>query len=227
MDNSILRLFGVSTKGLAMIAYIIVMAAVFIVTFFVIVQRFYKNLLGDEGYLMNTLPAKTTENLNCKIISGMIWSFVSLVVAAISIFIMACSAELINDIYSSFNEEFFDLFKENAAFVYCIIVLAILAIILQALSNLTMIYSAISIGHLLNKRKILASFGAYIVLYAVVNTILQMLTIIAMKLAHFDQAIDKSIIILLMIIYIIFYLVFFILFYILTTYILKNKLNLE
>ena len=52
------------------------MAAVFIVTIFIIIQRFYKNLLGDEGYLMNTLPVSTTSNISSKLISAIIWSLV-------------------------------------------------------------------------------------------------------------------------------------------------------
>ena len=54
------------------------MAAVFIVTIFIIIQRFYKNLLGDEGYLMNTLPVSTTSNISSKLISAIIWSLVSI-----------------------------------------------------------------------------------------------------------------------------------------------------
>ena len=59
LDETINNTFG-TIGGIANIlsvfAYGCTMAAVFVVTFFVIVQRFYKNILGDEGYLMNTLP---------------------------------------------------------------------------------------------------------------------------------------------------------------------------
>ena len=55
--------FGSIPFILSIFGYGFTMAAVFIVTFFVIIQRFYKNLLGDEGYLMNTLPVTTLQIL--------------------------------------------------------------------------------------------------------------------------------------------------------------------
>ena len=61
LDETINETFGTIgniANFISVFAYGCTMAAVFVVTFFVIVQRFYKNILGDEGYLMNTLPVK-------------------------------------------------------------------------------------------------------------------------------------------------------------------------
>lgn len=38
------------------LVYVLVAVAIFALTLIVMIQRFYKNLLGDEGYLMFTLP---------------------------------------------------------------------------------------------------------------------------------------------------------------------------
>ena len=43
---------------LAMLVNILLAIAVFVVTFIVMIQRFYKNLLSDEGYLMFTKKLK-------------------------------------------------------------------------------------------------------------------------------------------------------------------------
>ena len=43
---------------ISMIMYIIIMVGMFVMTFIMMIQRFYKNLLSDEGYLMLTLPVK-------------------------------------------------------------------------------------------------------------------------------------------------------------------------
>ena len=40
------------------ILYAMVACAIVVVTVFIIIQRFYSSLLGDEGYLINTLPVK-------------------------------------------------------------------------------------------------------------------------------------------------------------------------
>ena len=40
------------------VMYVMVIIAAFVITLIVIIQRFYKNLLTDEGYLMFKLPVK-------------------------------------------------------------------------------------------------------------------------------------------------------------------------
>src|SRR5680860_1037839 len=48
---------------LSMIIYIIIMVGMFVMTFLMMIQRFYKNLLSDEGYLMLTLPTKPWKHI--------------------------------------------------------------------------------------------------------------------------------------------------------------------
>ena len=43
----------------AMLVYFGLCVAIAVVTFLVVIQRFYKGLLGQEGYLMFTLPVPT------------------------------------------------------------------------------------------------------------------------------------------------------------------------
>ena len=51
--------------ALVVMAYVVAITAVFIVAFILMLQRFYKNLLGDEGYLMFTLPASVSQHITC------------------------------------------------------------------------------------------------------------------------------------------------------------------
>ena len=48
--------------------YMLMIYAIFITTVVVIVMRFYKNMLGGEGYLMHTLPVKTSNLIFSKLI---------------------------------------------------------------------------------------------------------------------------------------------------------------
>lgn len=64
-------------------------AAIFVVLFFlsvmalaavtvvVIVYRFYKNLLGSEGYLMHTLPVTVHQLIWSKLIAAVVWMAVT------------------------------------------------------------------------------------------------------------------------------------------------------
>ena len=48
------------------VMYVMVIIAAFVITLIVIIQRFYKNLLTDEGYLMFTLPVKAHSHITSK-----------------------------------------------------------------------------------------------------------------------------------------------------------------
>ena len=46
-------------RGFMVAAYVISIIATLVVTFVIMILRFYRNLMSDEGYLMFTLPVKT------------------------------------------------------------------------------------------------------------------------------------------------------------------------
>jgi len=58
--------------------------AVFIVTLILMIQRFYRNLLSDEGYLMFTLPVKTNRLIFSKMIVTFVWFLIAGIVGGIS-----------------------------------------------------------------------------------------------------------------------------------------------
>ena len=49
--------------SLLVVAFAIAMAAVCLVSVFLMVQRFYQNLLRDEGYVMMTLPVSVHQQV--------------------------------------------------------------------------------------------------------------------------------------------------------------------
>ena len=69
--------------------YMGVMMAAFAVTAVILIQRFYKNLLGSEGYLMFTLPVTVSQHLLSKTIIAVVMIGLSGLSALISIFIFA------------------------------------------------------------------------------------------------------------------------------------------
>ena len=56
-----------------MIVYVSVILAIAVLCFVNTIQRFYKNLLGREGYLMHTLPVTETQLILSKLITSMVW----------------------------------------------------------------------------------------------------------------------------------------------------------
>ncbi|GAA0077409.1 hypothetical protein UT300005_17870 [Clostridium sp. CTA-5] len=217
---------------LSIFAYGVTMAAIFIVTFFIIIQRFYKNLLGDEGYLMHTLPVSTWKNISSKLLIGVFWTVISGIVAILSIFILAFSFS--NFDFNFFNElgkVFSEIYKEVGISGFMLFLEFILAVFIQMAMGIIMIYASISIGHLFNKRKLLSSFGAFIVLNIIMNTITSVLGItFSGKLEIYANTINQNSLGLFHGIVwgaIAVNLIFFICYFFITNYIVKNKLNLE
>lgn len=75
--------------GLLSLVYTAVIIGTVVVTIMTIVQRFYRNLLGREGYLMHTLPVTEAQLVGSKLISGTVWSVCSIFAAGLSFGILA------------------------------------------------------------------------------------------------------------------------------------------
>ena len=118
-----------------------------------ICERFYKGLLGDEGYLMFTLPATTAEHIASKCIVALILQVVSILVGALTAFLVA----LVYDPATLW--EFLGQIPKWLAEIdfprgtgWLIAEFAILCLVGIAVSSLQ-IYQAIAIGHLGQKHR--------------------------------------------------------------------------
>ena len=68
-DNEFLNMLG----GLLVVAFVFAIMGVCLMSLVLMVQRFYKNLLGDEGYVMFTLPASVHQQMWSKLIVSAVW----------------------------------------------------------------------------------------------------------------------------------------------------------
>ena len=86
--------FQVGGLILGVVAFLIIMLFVVLNVaaicgmFFYAISRFKRNLLGDEGYLMHTLPVKTRDNILSKSIVSVVWTIVSFFVVGLAYFIL-------------------------------------------------------------------------------------------------------------------------------------------
>lgn len=55
--------------------------AAFVLTLIIQIQRFSKNLLGDEGYLMFTLPASVSQHITAKLVVAVLLDVLSVAAA--------------------------------------------------------------------------------------------------------------------------------------------------
>lgn len=155
--------------------YFAMFIALIVATMLVIILRFYKGLLGDEGYLMHTLPVKPWQLITSKGIVAAGIEFASIIVGFISIMVIAgvTSVEVI--------PEFFDFMGDvwDADHRYMLIMAELLIlIILSVLKSIYQVYAALAIGQLANKHRILLAIGAYIGI-SIAVTVLFMVTVMS------------------------------------------------
>ena len=70
------------------LVYTAVLIGTVVVTIMTIEQRFCRNLLGREGYLMHTLPVTEVQLVTSKLISSTVWSVCSILMAGFSFGLM-------------------------------------------------------------------------------------------------------------------------------------------
>lgn len=144
----------------SIILYIGLIVGIIVMTFIIMIQRFYKNLLGDEGYLMFTLPVRSWEHIISKLLVSMLWIILSFLTVICSILIIANINNLFGELSNVINS--IRNYIGNAG-----LLLIPICLLVEITYSIVTIYDAISLGHLFTKHKLLASFGAYIVLYII------------------------------------------------------------
>ena len=73
-----LEIFNI--QGLATIILMCLFISLFVITIVVTIQRFNKNLLKDEGYLMFTLPVSSKSLVLSKYLTSLIWTLISILI---------------------------------------------------------------------------------------------------------------------------------------------------
>lgn len=222
--------------------YVLLIMVLMIVTVILVIERFYKNLLREEGYLMHTLPVPTWMLVASKVISALIWIVLSIVAVVLSLLILGFTSMISSGILMSsvidwsnlpWGEMHF-LFQQNAGEV----ILTILAAILQIVRLVLLVYTAMAIGAAAKQHKVLYSVISFVIILIIIG-IIGMFTFQGL----FNQAYtmdDSSINYALnlsdqlfpvytktLLLQILSDGIYSVVFFLVTTWFLKNKLNLE
>jgi hypothetical protein len=76
-------------RGIITAVFVLLIIASFVFSFVIIIYRFYKNLLSDEGYLSFTLPVSVSKHIISKMLIGALWSFLTVIVLILALLILA------------------------------------------------------------------------------------------------------------------------------------------
>lgn len=226
-------LFSLSSAILIML-FIFMIIATMILSFIMTILRFKKNLLGREGYLMNTLPVTPWQNISAKLITAIIFQFLAGVAMFLAIiaFILPMPYVNLSNLINGFAQFYNYIQQINLNFGTLLFESILLGIISAVSVNLSL-YAAMCIGHSFNSQRVLMSIIIYILFYIVSqfvhSSIIMLLSI--QKVTQVTQTIDSvaltSFFNRLLIINLISEFVLSIIFGFLSNYFLKKKLNLQ
>jgi len=209
------------------IAYVFLIITLMIGTYLLMIFRFYKNLLTDEGYLMFTLPTKTHSLITSKLLINIFWFLSSIIAILGSSYIIFATPNRMRQVAAVLEEALVELkisFEGN--WILLITELVIMCLV-SLLFNILLIYVSIAVGQLFSGHKLIGAFVAYV---AITTTIQFIMVILMILVSLFFSGNINDISTLPQYIFPIGILVLLfgsIVFYEATNYIFKKKLNLE
>lgn len=228
------RFLGRNTQGVfeelnkvgdfTVVALVALFIALGVITIVATIQRFQKNLLSDEGYLMFTLPVKTRSLILSKMIVAIVWIILSGLVGIAAFGILFISKEFITELMPLLSElmsQAIYLLQEEVGRVSILVIAQfIVAGFLSYIQFIVSIYLALAIGQFPNfqKHRTAASFIAFFVINLVVNWVLGL----AIFAGDFTANVNMNMFIGNLIV-----LVLTVGMFEATNYILRNHLNLE
>jgi len=139
--------------------YAAVFMAMIVVTVLLIILRFYRGMIGDEGYLMYTLPVKVWQLISSKGIVAAGIVLASGIAIAVSFLIMGLVFDP-SDI-ADFFIALFRVLRDEPKYII-VGIEAIVIIIASIIKAVYQVYAAMAVGQLAGKYRGLVSLGAYI-----------------------------------------------------------------
>ena len=154
---------GEFMRVLAVLSVLLFSAAVFggsILAFVLMIYRFYKNLMTDEGYLMFTLPVTTGQLIWSKMIVSAVWLLATAAMDVLSMFISVFDSAAWRDIFQ-LPGLLWQQLREYAGNLGLIPAELVVLVLLAALVCFLKFYAAIALGHSFTNRKMLLSVAFF------------------------------------------------------------------
>ena len=165
-----------TSLGIFISLFTILMVGVSFSAWGIIAVRFYRNLFTDEGYLTWTLPATPLQHLWSKIISGVIWYTVDILLSILGLVILV-TGENIRELYTAIEPELTEVLGMSLPMLFGYIAAFLLA---SSIASVIMIYACVAIGQLFPGHRVLGALIAYFI----ISFVTQIATLIFMVFFH-------------------------------------------
>lgn len=172
MESMVRDLGGYSALGVAavflLMSFFVAVVVISVLGYILVVRRFYVHLFGEEGYLTFTLPVTASQHFAAKVISGLFWLFVSLLVQAAGFLILAAGAlrhEVVKEVLWVMTELYEPFFGAGD------LIWQIVFALFNSVVSLMMVYFSICLGQMSRHRRVLSSVVWYFGLSLLFNMI--------------------------------------------------------
>lgn len=221
---------------LLVMAFGIAIFAVCIMSMVVMVQRFYKNLLQDEGYVMLTLPVSIHQQVWSKLIVSAVWFIATVAAVLAACCIVAFNIDFIKYFFQGLGELLEELRRLEAYYAINGTAIALEFVVLCFLGCCAMclqFYAALAVGHSFAGHKMAWSVAFFFIFQFVMQMAFSMIVIIAdatgldyfltshIHLSHMATIHAAMFFLIACVV------VYGAIFYVVTTFSLKKRLNLE
>ena len=170
-----------------MAAFIAVVAAE-LMPIILMIQRFHKNLLSNEGYLMHTLPVSVHALVWSKLIVSLVWllltNLIIVLLGGLSVMhlLQMNLGDLLNGLPSAEEiREALSAVGVSAGQMYLALAEIALSIVLSGLVSCLHFYAAMSLGHTFTRRKGLMSVLCFVGIIFVINLVTNTLGLSGVK----------------------------------------------
>jgi hypothetical protein len=154
--------------------------ATFVITFLTIIRLYNRRLFSSEGYLTLTLPVKTSTTIIAKVVTGFIWSTLTVIVFGLSTLIFGGIYYWTNDVFNSIDYlallDFLKMINDTGA-VWTAVQSIIVALPLTIVDSIYSLVLLIFVMTLINtsfikKYKVPVGIAVYMVISGLLSTIL-------------------------------------------------------
>lgn len=153
-------------NSIMVLLYVLLIMAVMVVTTVIIIARFYRGLLKDEGYLMFTIPVRPWQLVASKLISAVVISLLSVLVAVVSVLIIAS--------YQGFFYDLVRIWEVLAAMTpnaNGLAILSVVSVFVGLFCAVSQVYASMALGHLASSHRVGFAVLAFIVLSMIGSTL--------------------------------------------------------
>jgi hypothetical protein len=172
--------------------YVVLIVAVFALVYILACMRFYRNLLGDEGYLMHTLPVKPYEHVLAKLITSIVWMLASIAVAILSVIVLAYQKGFFRDMFNMLGQllEAIGVYWSKPSFTFTVVSCLVLAVV-TTVTGFMMFYASMAVGQLLRGHRIVGSILAYFGFYTI-SQIISLIMVLVLSRTEIWEALEAG-----------------------------------